>query len=220
MRLARRLMSDQLTPVQAYRRLVAADDRTAPSFLLESVETGGSIGRFSFLGAQPAVEVVAFGGDVRVVNHVDGSAIAAEEADPLRVPERLTSSWTVVDGAGSEGAAPRPGFTGGWVGYAGYDTVRAQEPEKLPFAAAPPDDRGLPDLHFGLYRQVVVFDHVDKVLWVFVHVTLDEHETVDAAYDAGLPRSRRPRGPARGAGAAAPGGTGRSRPGGSPRGAV
>ena len=57
-------------------------------------------------------------------------------------------------------------FLGGWVGFATYDTVRYLEPGKLPFSAAPKDDRGLPDLHFGLYRQVVVFDNAlwhDKV---------------------------------------------------------
>ena len=52
--LVRRLMSDQLTPVLAYRRLVRPDDRTAPSFLLESVESGGTVGRYSFLAARPA----------------------------------------------------------------------------------------------------------------------------------------------------------------------
>ena len=56
-----RLLSDQLTPVLAYRRLVAADEREAPSFLLESVEGGERQGRYSILGAQPILEVVAFG---------------------------------------------------------------------------------------------------------------------------------------------------------------
>ena len=55
----RRIPSDQLTPVLAYRRLVAPDDRNAPSFLLESVEQGGSSGRYSMLGARPVQEVVA-----------------------------------------------------------------------------------------------------------------------------------------------------------------
>ena len=49
----RRLFSDALTPVLAYRRLVRPDDRMAPSFLLESVVGGDQIGRYSSLGAQP-----------------------------------------------------------------------------------------------------------------------------------------------------------------------
>ena len=55
---AERLLSDQLTPVLCYRRLVSADERTAPSFLLESVEGGERQGRHSVLGAQPALEVL------------------------------------------------------------------------------------------------------------------------------------------------------------------
>ncbi|MEE2972366.1 MAG: hypothetical protein VX672_04510, partial [Planctomycetota bacterium] len=47
---SRRIFADQLTPVLAYRRLVAPDDRTAPSFLFESVEQGGGIGRHSLVG--------------------------------------------------------------------------------------------------------------------------------------------------------------------------
>ena len=57
----RRIMSDQLTPVLAYRRLVLPDERTAPSFLLESVDNGATIGRHSFVGAQPELEVIARG---------------------------------------------------------------------------------------------------------------------------------------------------------------
>src|SRR6185295_7813573 len=59
--LSLRLLSDQLTPVLAYRRLVVNDQREAPSFLLESVEGGERQGRYSILGAQPDVEVIAFG---------------------------------------------------------------------------------------------------------------------------------------------------------------
>src|SRR5437762_10442258 len=62
-----RLLADQLTPVLAYRRLVAPDERTAPSFLLESVEGGERQGRHSILSSQPAMELVAYGADLRVV---------------------------------------------------------------------------------------------------------------------------------------------------------
>lgn len=55
-------------------------------------------------------------------------------------------------------------YVGGWVGYFSYDTVRYAEKKKLPFSKAPVDDRNLPDLHLGLYDDVIVFDHVEKVL--------------------------------------------------------
>jgi anthranilate/para-aminobenzoate synthase component I len=57
--LATRLLADQLTPVLAYRRLVAGDERSAPSFLLESVEGGERQGRYSILGAQPILHVTS-----------------------------------------------------------------------------------------------------------------------------------------------------------------
>lgn len=54
-------------------------------------------------------------------------------------------------------------WAGGWVGYFSYDTVRYVEKKKLPFSHAPHDDRNLPDVHLGLYDDVIVFDHVEKV---------------------------------------------------------
>lgn len=55
----RRIFDDQLTPILAYRLLVKEDEREAPSFLLESVVGGTQIGRFSFLGRRPVMEVTA-----------------------------------------------------------------------------------------------------------------------------------------------------------------
>lgn len=180
--LTRRLMSDQLTPVLGYRRLVAPDERTAPSFLFESVENGATVGRHSFIGAQPAIEVLARGHEVTIIDHRTGEVQTSHEDDPLLVPKRLTAHWRVLP---ELPAGNRRRFTGGWVGYAGYDTVRYVEREKLSFDSAPVDDRGLPDMHFGLYRQVGVFDHVEKLLYAVSHVVLEEHATVDAAYAAG-----------------------------------
>jgi anthranilate synthase component I len=181
--LVRRLMSDQLTPVLAYRRLVLPDERTAPSFLFESIEGGAAVGRYSYLGAQPAMEVIARRHEVTVIDRRRGTEMTTTEDDPLGVPQRLTSGWSRAMPPWAPFEFPR--FTGGWVGYAGYDTVRYLEGEKLPFEGAPRDDRHLPDMHFGLYRQAAAFDHVGKVLYAISHVLLDEHASVDAAYDAG-----------------------------------
>jgi anthranilate synthase component I len=180
--LSRRLMSDQLTPVLGYRRLVAADARTAPSFLFESVEHGSNVGRFSILGAQPRLEVLAKERRVEIIDHRSGARTRRDGADPLAVvrelaaPDRLPPCETF-------GALRLPAsFLGGWVGFAGYDTVRYLEPGKLPFDHAPRDDRGLPDLHFGLYRQVVVFDNATKTLHAIVGTSLADHPTPNAAW--------------------------------------
>ena len=184
--LYRRIFSDQLTPVLAYRRLVAPDDRTAPSFLLESVEGGSRQGRYSFLGAHPAVEITADECKVTVIDHRRGSEEHTTVDDPLAVPRAMSNAWRPVLVA--ENGKPASGlsaFTGGWVGYAGYDTVRYAEPSKLGFTHAPNDDRALPDMHLGLYDQCVVFDHASKVLYAVQWIFTEDYQNIDDAYDAG-----------------------------------
>ncbi|MFM9956578.1 MAG: chorismate-binding protein, partial [Phycisphaerales bacterium] len=181
-----RLLSDQLTPVLAYRRLVVQDQRSAPSFLFESVEGGERQGRHSILGAHPVIEVVAREHKVRTSDKRGQSwnTREFEDRDPLLVPSRLTAGLSLhvperrIGGAG-DGPLPKC-FLGGWAGFAGYDTVRYAEPEKLPFSSAPADDRKLPDMHFGFYDEVVIFDHVDKVAHV-VRLVEATHAASDAA---------------------------------------
>ena len=173
----RQLMSDHLTPVLAYRRLVKQDARHAPSFLLESVIAGDRIGRYSFMGAQPVARIVAYGHTVKI-QHGDVTR-EFEADDPLGEIATLTDQcrWTLAR------VPELPDFTGGWVGYAGYDTIRYIEGEKLP--DAPRDDRALPDLDFALYRQIVAFDHVRKAVLAINHVCIDDHESIEAAYEFG-----------------------------------
>lgn len=83
--LYRRLLSDQLTPVMAYRCLVGEADVDAPSFLLESVVNGDQQGRYSFVGAMPALEVVATREKVTVMNHEAGTRRETVEGDPMDV---------------------------------------------------------------------------------------------------------------------------------------
>ena len=171
----RRIPSDQLTPVLAYRRLVAPDERDAPSFLLESVEQGGAVGRFSMLGARPSMEVIARGNAVEVLR--DGAAVERfESPNPLMVPRQLGSGWNCM----RSGSVPEA-FHGGWVGFVGFDAVRWLEPGALPFASAPRDDRGLPDMHLGMYRRVAVFDHALRVVDCIAAEPLDMHGSEKAA---------------------------------------
>ena len=162
--ISERVLADQLTPVLAYRRLVAADVRTEPSFLLESVEGGERQGRHSILGAHPSRQVLAFGNTVTITD-ADGSTDERTMDNPLHAPRDLAKHIRLVEPGPDRRSAHLPDcFLGGWVGYAGYDTVRYGEPIKL--AAPPPDDRGLPDMHFAFHDGVVVFDNVDKLVYV------------------------------------------------------
>ncbi len=164
-----RAFADHLSPVLAYRRLVAPDARTAPSLLLESVEQGGVIGRYSVVAAQPAVTVTAHGHAVTVTDHRQGSTEQLEVEDPLDVPRRLTRAYRPV------ASTPLPAtFVGGWGGTVGFDAVRWIEPKALPFAGAPRCDRGTADLALSQYRAVAVFDHLNKSVEAFAAVPADE----------------------------------------------
>lgn len=173
---ARRLLSDVLTPVSAYRTLVRGDARLDPSFLFESVTDGDRVGRYSTLGSRPAAQVLAFGHDVTVIDQ----RVGRERNETFRSDDPLAEAPRLTAGPGFEHEPGLPAFTGGWVGYAGYDTVRYLESEKL--AAPPADDRGLPDLHLQLYLQTVVFDHVQKTVMVLTHVDSNAFEDSDSAY--------------------------------------
>eukprot|EP00878_Enallax_costatus_P014962 GHUV01015666.1.p1 GENE.GHUV01015666.1~~GHUV01015666.1.p1 ORF type:complete len:481 (+),score=153.14 GHUV01015666.1:575-2017(+) len=134
----------------------------------------------------PAVEVVAKGHKVTVLNHQSGERTVSQESDPMEVPVQLSRNWrpAAVDGVPEV-------FTGGWVGYAGYDTVRYVYGSKIPFSAAPEDDRNLPDMHLALYNDVVVFDQATKLIYVISWVHLDKDTTSHTASSNGSSSSSR-----------------------------
>ncbi|KAL9275425.1 Anthranilate synthase alpha subunit 2, chloroplastic-like protein [Drosera capensis] len=184
--LHRCIFSDHLTPVLAYRCLVKEDERDAPSFLFESVQPGfrtSSVGRYSVVGAQPSMEIVAKENSVTVMDHYEGQKTEEVVDDPMTVPRRIMEKWKpqLVDELPDV-------FCGGWAGYFSYDTVRFVEKKKLPFSSAPADDRNLPDIHLGLYDDVIVFDHVEKKAYVIHWVQLDRFSSVEKAFNDGMNR--------------------------------
>lgn len=170
------LMGDHLTPVTAYERLARASQY---AFLLESVVGGDRIARYSFLGANPRKVITAW--DRRVV--IQEQTLPPREltvADPLKELEtQLASIQGLV-------LPNMPRFLGGAVGFAGYDTVRYLEGEKLP--NPPHDDRGLPDLCFGIYDDLVIFDHVNKTVIVLTNAHPQSGADTAAVYSAACQR--------------------------------
>jgi anthranilate synthase component 1 len=192
--LALRVLSDQLTPVLAYRRLVAPDQRNSPSFLLESVEGGERQGRYSILGSHPVEEIVCKGsatgrGSISIRMQRDDAptmiATPLPSDDPFAQLRHRTAHIKLCrpPARGSKDELPAC-VLGGWFGYAAYDSVRYGEPGKLPFANAPRDDRNLADLHFGFYDGVIAFDHVDKVLFIVQLAFVGADDDADFMYDA------------------------------------
>ena len=164
----RRLYSDTLTPVTAFHRL----DEGGSACLFESVIGGEKVGRYSFLAAGPYLEMLASGS--RVTEIRGGVSRTSDTEDPL---ELLRSRLGAVRAAHLPELPP---FAGGAVGYAGYDVVRYVE--HLPHA--PQDDRGLPDMAFGFYDRMVVFDHVTKTMFVIATAHVNRHAgDAAAAYD-------------------------------------
>jgi anthranilate synthase component 1 len=175
----RRVLSDHLTPVLAYRRLVAGDGRMDTSFLLESVEVGGTVGRHSILAARPIMQVTARRREVTVADARSGSEEVTQCVDPLSEIAAITKMLRIAPG-------PDGVFRGGWAGWLGYDSVRWIEPDAVPESGAPNDDRSLPDMHFGLFDTVVVFDHFDKTLSVTYWQEMAERPVDEAWAEAQL----------------------------------
>jgi anthranilate synthase component I len=162
----RRLVSDTLTPVTAFHHI----DTGQTACLFESVIGGEKVGRYSFLASQPWMEITARQRRVTVVQLDDREEFEAE--DPLQEIERRLSGVHVAQ------LPQLPPFTGGAVGYAGYDVVRYSE--HLP--QAPADDRQLPDLAFAFYDHMIVFDNVSKTMFVVVLARPRDVADADQAY--------------------------------------
>jgi len=162
----RQLISDTLTPVSAYCRLQDEEH----SFLFESVVGGERVGRYSFLGAGPFLQIDAF--DREIVLTTAGETKRYSVEDPLQHLHTMLEQYRAPHLPGL------PRFCGGAVGYAGYDTVRYTENLPNP----PENDRQLPDLSFALYDRMVIFDQIQKTILVVVHADVC-HGDLQAAYD-------------------------------------
>ena len=184
-----RLLADQLTPVLAYRRLVAPDERTAPSFLFESVENADRQGRYSLLGARPIAEVVAYGMVTTVHDHRGDRTRSTthRRTDPIELIRAMSGRMRIAAAPelAERGMLPRCAWCG-WFGYASYDTVRYAEPGKLDLRDAPEDDRRLPDVQFGFYDGVVAFDHVQQSVYVVQVPLIGGGDDAGEAYDGAI----------------------------------
>ena len=168
----REILSDALTPVTAYRLL--ADGGSA--FLLESVEGGERLGRFSFVGGDPMAVVTIAEGGARVVDAAGDRAVPG--SDPLRALEHYLTGFRAEP---VEGLPAR--FCGGAVGYIAYEAARYME--RIPVPAA--DPHGVPDAVFLVADTLVCFDHVQHRLKLVSHVRAGDGP-VETAYQAAADR--------------------------------
>jgi len=171
----REIMADVETPVSAFLKIKGSGS----GFILESVEGGERIARYSFIGAGPITEITMEHG---VATLATGEEVtSAPYSDPLRVLEDVIAPYR---GEGPAGL-PLPRFVGGLVGYLSYETIRAFEPR---VGAAKGPGLGLPDSRFMLVDSLLVIDHVERTIKAVSHLRLDESATLDDAYAAAAAR--------------------------------
>jgi anthranilate synthase component 1 len=162
--------ADLLTPVGAHL-LLAQESKY--SFLLESVEGGEAIGRYTFTGANPEEVFRARGYQCSLETGRDASHFEGDPIDHLR---RLTARYKPVRIAGL------PPLAGGAIGYFAYDMVRLVE--QIP--ASGRNDLALDDCVMMFYRGVVAFDHLRHRVWIIQNVYTKGNGTLRAKYDAAV----------------------------------
>ncbi len=153
------VLADTETPLTAYQKLTRNSSEN--SFILESVEGGEHLGRYSFIGLQPKMMISVHDHRLRIER--DGTLQEAEApADPLQAVEKELAHYKPVAVPGL------PRFTGGMVGYLGFEYISYIEPVQCP----PQDDLKLPLLHFMLMDTLVIFDRVRQVIQIVANAYL------------------------------------------------
>jgi anthranilate synthase component 1 len=165
----RQLLSDHLTPVTAFELLGQGEH----AFLLESVVGNEKIGRYSFIAYSPAVVYQVKDGLARIDQPQNGG-----KSETFRTTDPLADLSKLIGKKKFHRDPNLPAFTGGLVGYAGYDTIRYYEGEKMP--NPPKDDRNLPDLLLGLYDALIIFDQVDKTIKVVANADVTRGGAAEA----------------------------------------
>jgi anthranilate synthase component 1 len=166
--LVREVHVDLDTPISAYLKVACGPY----SYLLESAEGGSRWGRYSIIGL-PCKEVIRVTGQTLTLEK-DGAVVeTVETADPLAWIDAFRQRYEVSEVVGL------PRFTGGLVGYFGYDTIRYIEP-RLGW----PDQQdpiGTPDILLLVSEEVVVFDNLTGRLSIVVHVNPEEDGAFERA---------------------------------------
>ena len=183
----RRILADIETPLSAYRKIRGQGE----SFLFESVEGGEHLGRYSFVGCNPRAVIKQTGNHVEVIDNgkvvesfsVGRDALPHAQADRqvgptvrdgLAVVERVMKKFRAVPVPGL------PRFTGGAIGFIGYEFIHDVEP----VVPRPPEDElQVPVMYFLIADQLVIFDRVAQTITVLVNAILDDAQNPAEAYE-------------------------------------
>ncbi|MBI4846372.1 MAG: anthranilate synthase component I [Candidatus Omnitrophica bacterium] len=165
----RELLADLETPVSAFMKI----DKGRYSYLLESVEGGEKIARYSFLGSEPSLIFKSKGRQIEILERKKNRFVRScytTNQNPLTEIKKLINSYRFVEVEGL------PRFCGGLVGFMGYDMVRFFEsiPDKNP------DDLNIDDAVFVLTDTILIFDHIAHKIKIVSNVHLDDKKRIQS----------------------------------------
>lgn len=178
---SRRLLADFETPLSAYHKIRGQGE----SFLFESVEGGEHLGRYSFVGCNPRAVIRQ---DGKQVAHFENGRLVASYTvsrdansedktkvrDGLAVVERALKRFRPVE------LPDLPRFTGGAVGFIGYEFIHDVEPV-VPRPER--DDLGTPVMYFLIADELLIFDRVAQTLTVLVNAVIEDGVSAADAYE-------------------------------------
>ena len=166
---SREISADLETPVSCFLKV---GDRPY-SYLLESVEGGQNLARYTFIGASPSLVFQSKGRQITIESPGKAKKTFKAAKDPLTELEKLLKGYQQAP------VGDLPPFCGGAVGYLGYDTVRFFE--KIPDKN--PDAQRIPESLFIFTDILFVFDHIHRKLKVVCNVFLDKGDPPEEAYE-------------------------------------
>ena len=162
------LPGDLETPVTVYLKLT--DGARRPGFLLESIEGGMRIARYSFIGSDPTYSI-----EMR-----DGRITGLDGSFPQTYDDPLVALDEILEHFRAEHQGDLPRFTGGAVGYLGYEAMGRFE-SRVGRASGPGLDA--PDARYHIAETLVVFDNLERVMRVVTHVDVGDFDGIEAAYE-------------------------------------
>lgn len=163
--------ADLLTPVLAYIRI---REENSYSFLLESVEGIGRLARYSFIAKKPSKVISNTGDEITITIKGESKSFKGNIFDYL---QKEISSYNQVK------IPELPDFTGGVVGYLGFENVALIEPV-IQFTN--PDEIGIPDSIFGVYETLLAFDHFKHRMIIITNVHVDQNSDLKKQYENAL----------------------------------
>ena len=180
----RRLLADFETPLSVYRKIRGPGE----SFLFESVEGGEHIGRYSFVGCNPRAIIRQTGDRIQLLENgrvTETFAIPAKASpdcgkcvrDGLEVVEKVLGRYRAVSLPGL------PRFTGGAVGFLGYEFIHDVEPV---VPRPPRDDLQTPVMYFLIADELLIFDRVTQTITVLVNALIEDPARPEEAYEEAL----------------------------------